>query len=232
MVLRDFLTNKMLIFVKYLENQKRLFYFVLELETNARVKNSSVQCGDVFLSAYNNSINLLNQSESRCRTLLTLAKKWFSRFFCFYKFLIFRQMQGSKIEKVENVNNSNVSAVYESSNNTPYTGKAFQKSKTQVLSEVMSDAWRFFKMTGASFSECLQRAWRNYNLVKRMVGNIVHFYYQKVDGSVREAYGTLLSNRIPESGDGRKKNPFVQVYFDTEKNEWRSFKRFNLVSIA
>ena len=103
--------------------------------------------------------------------------------------------------------------------------------KTQILTNVMKSAWQFFKMSGASFPECLVRAWRNYNLVKRMLKGIARFYFQKVDGTIREAWGTLQSDRLPETGENRKKNDFVQVYFDTEKQEWRSFKKFNLVSI-
>lgn len=56
---------------------------------------------------------------------------------------------------------------------------------------------------------------------------------QKVDGSVREAYGTLKENLIPAtSGDNRKKNDTVQVYFDTERQEYRCFKKANLLNIA
>ena len=115
-------------------------------------------------------------------------------------------------------------------NNSTLTGT--KASKTQILSAVMKNAWRFFRMTGASFSECLQRAWRNYNLVKRMASGIVKFYFQKVDGKLREAWGTLNNNMLPETNHNRKKNDLVQVYFDTEKNEWHSFKKFNLVSIV
>jgi hypothetical protein len=63
---------------------------------------------------------------------------------------------------------------------------------------------------------------------------IVKFYYQKVDGTVREAYGTMAAGIIPSvaGDDTRKKNDTVQVYFDTEKQEWRCFKKANLVSVV
>jgi hypothetical protein len=138
-------------------------------------------------------------------------------------------------ENVANANNSNVEAraTCESGIKTPEKGaKAY--TKTQILSDVMKNAWRFFKMTGARFSECLQRAWRNYRLVKLMLLGIVKFYYQKVDGTIREAWGTKKPGLIPEiAGDyHRKKNEYTQVYFDTERQSWRSFKKFNLISIA
>ena len=34
------------------------------------------------------------------------------------------------------------------------------------MKEVMSMAWRFFKVTGESFSECLKRAWQVYRLAR------------------------------------------------------------------
>lgn len=61
---------------------------------------------------------------------------------------------------------------------------------------------------------------------------IVKFYSRKVDGSIREAYGTLRPDLIPETvGDDRKRNDTVQTYFDTEQQEYRCFKKLNLVSI-
>jgi hypothetical protein len=63
---------------------------------------------------------------------------------------------------------------------------------------------------------------------------ICKFYYQKVDGSLREAFGTLNSCLIPviAGTDTRKKNDTVQTYFDTEKGEWRCFKKANLTKLA
>lgn len=57
---------------------------------------------------------------------------------------------------------------------------------------------------------------------------VVKFYFTKVDGSKREAYGTLSSEVIPPVGGERKNNDTCQVYFDTEKQAWRCFKKANL----
>ena len=66
-----------------------------------------------------------------------------------------------------------------------------------------------------------------------MQGKIVKFYFQKVDGSLREAYGTLKESLLPATqGTGRKANDTLQTYYDTEKQEWRCFKKANLVRIA
>ena len=104
--------------------------------------------------------------------------------------------------------------------------------KTNNLNNIMQAAWRFFRITGESFSECLKRAWTNFKLVTAMRTRIVKFYFQKVDGSIREAYGTLRADMIPATtGDDRKRNDTVQTYFDTERQEYRCFKKLNLVAI-
>lgn len=102
--------------------------------------------------------------------------------------------------------------------------------KTTDLSTIMRNAWRFFHITGLAFSECLKKAWANFKLVSKMKTGIVKFYYQKVDGSIREAWGTLKSDMLPATKGERKNNDTVQVYFDTEVNEYRCFKKLNLVA--
>jgi hypothetical protein len=85
--------------------------------------------------------------------------------------------------------------------------------KTTDLQTIMRTAWRFFKTTGESFAVCLAKAWANFKLVAAMRTRIVKFYFQKVDGSIREAWGTLRVDLVPETkGDDRKKNDTVQVY--------------------
>lgn len=102
------------------------------------------------------------------------------------------------------------------------------------LRTIMQMAWQFVKRNGFTMSEALHAAWLNFKLKVAMAVRIVKFYFQKVDGSIREAYGTLRSDLIPEvkGDDKRKKNDTVQVYFDTEKQEFRCFKVANLVRIA
>ena len=100
----------------------------------------------------------------------------------------------------------------------------------QFLSELMRLAWQFVKRNGFTIKAALKTAWRNAKLKLEMQTKIVKFYYQKVDGTIREAYGTLSARLAPAAGEsGRKKNDTVQVYFDTEVQEWRCFKKANLV---
>ena len=98
----------------------------------------------------------------------------------------------------------------------------------------MTLAWQFVKRNGFTMSEALKAAWANMKLKAAMKNRIVKFYFQKVDGSIREAYGTLKDNLIPAVAgtDNRKRNDTVQVFYDTEKQEWRCFKKANLISIC
>ena len=103
----------------------------------------------------------------------------------------------------------------------------------QTLSEIMSLAWQMVKRNGYTMSEALRRAWRNFKLRARLAVGIVKFYYSKVDGTMREAFGTLAPKHLPQTkGMERKPNPTTQTYYDTEKCEWRCFKVANLVAIA
>lgn len=90
------------------------------------------------------------------------------------------------------------------------------------------------------FSECLKMAWaeavRTEQLVEMMRTAPVWFTFLKVDGTIRRACGTLCPDLMPEP-DGeaketnRKRNESVQVYFDLEKQEFRCFKKQNLITI-
>ena len=102
----------------------------------------------------------------------------------------------------------------------------------EVLRSVFKLAWQFVKRNGFSMGEALHVAWQNIKLKLAMKSKIVKFYFKKVDGSTREAYGTLQESVLPETKGERKSNDTVQTYFDTERDSWRSFKKANLVSIA
>lgn len=104
--------------------------------------------------------------------------------------------------------------------------------KTNDLREIMKMAWRFAKTTGTAFADCLRTAWQNFKLAAAMRVGIVRFYFRKVDGTIREAWGTLKADLVPPTtGTDRKRNDTVQTYFDTERQEWRCFKKLNLISL-
>ena len=106
------------------------------------------------------------------------------------------------------------------------------KTINEQKKQVFTLAWQFVKRNGYSISKALKTAWQNIKLKFAMSFKIVKFYFTKVDGTIREAYGTLSERLIPAivGTDTRKKNDTVQTYFDTEKSEWRCFKTANLVT--
>lgn len=97
----------------------------------------------------------------------------------------------------------------------------------------MKLAWQMVRKNGYTMSEALKVAWLNMKLKMQMKQKIVRFYYRKVSGEIREAFGSLQENLLPETkGTGRKPNDTLFTYFDTERGEYRSFKRANLLSIG
>jgi len=106
--------------------------------------------------------------------------------------------------------------------------------KKSDLRAIMQMAWQFVKRNGFTMSEALRAAWLNFKLRVRMAVAIVKFYFQKVDGSIREAYGTLNPSIMPTTSgeDNRRKNDTVQVYYDSEVQAFRCFKKANLLRIA
>lgn len=105
--------------------------------------------------------------------------------------------------------------------------------RKSTLRNVMSLAWQFVKRNGLSLSEALTIAWRNIKLRAAMSNRIVRFCFRKVDGTIREAYGTLAERLTPTTSGAstRRANDTVQAYFDTEKQEWRCFKKANLYAL-
>lgn len=102
------------------------------------------------------------------------------------------------------------------------------------MRQVMTDAWKMYRITGESFSENLKRAWMLLKLKAQMKQRTVQFFYQKVNGEIRQAFGTLKDEVISSivKGNGRKPGDNLFTYFDTERNEFRSFKKFNLIRIG
>lgn len=105
--------------------------------------------------------------------------------------------------------------------------------KTSDLRDIMRIAWQLVRKNGFTMSEALKTAWLNFKLKMKMRRGIVKFYYQKISGEIREAYGTLRADLMPQTkGADRKSNPTVQVYYDSERDGYRCFKIANLVKIA
>lgn len=103
----------------------------------------------------------------------------------------------------------------------------------EQMREIMNLAWQMVRKNGYSLSQALKIAWANHKLQEAMKTKIIKFYYRKVTGEIREAFGSLKEDLLPETKESsRKPNDTVFIYFDTEKYEYRSFKKANLLLIA
>ena len=91
-------------------------------------------------------------------------------------------------------------------------------------------AYELMRATGKSFAVCLSKAWALYRLTKQMHKGIVSFAYEKSDGSLRKAKGTLKDIQNLIKGTGSENYKTVR-YFDIEANGFRSFKVENFITI-
>lgn len=92
----------------------------------------------------------------------------------------------------------------------------------------MTAAWRFVKEYGFTMSDALKQAWMQFKLRARMTKGVVEFFYKKVNGEVRKAYGTLLNVTTKGTGFSHKG---CQCYYDMEVQAWRSYRIENLIAV-
>lgn len=106
--------------------------------------------------------------------------------------------------------------------------------KTSFRVRVMNFAHHIFKSSSATWSEALKKAWTLYRLAKLMRQGVVKFFYEKVDGSARVAYGTLcnLPAGVTSRKGGKPQSSATMCYWDTKKNAFRSFRVENFIAIA
>ena len=108
------------------------------------------------------------------------------------------------------------------------------ETRREELSGIMRTAWTVAKSENISLSTALRLAWKSFKLKLRMKTEVVKFAFKKIDGTVREAVGTLVSDMLPKRDEStqtkeRAKNYGVQVYYDLDRDCFRSFKVANLL---
>lgn len=77
-------------------------------------------------------------------------------------------------------------------------------------------------------------------LESKMLETAVRFQFKKKDGSLREAVGTLIREKMVQEdgsvwepvGVEKPEVPTLVKYWDCEKCAWRSFNVFNLVAVV
>ncbi|MEG1290246.1 MAG: SH3 beta-barrel fold-containing protein [Bacteroidales bacterium] len=103
--------------------------------------------------------------------------------------------------------------------------------KTTFRTKVFRQAYELMTTTGKTFAVCLSKAWALYRLSKRLHKGIVSFCYEKADGTLRKAKGTLKEVQHLIKGTASTENVKTIRYFDVEANGFRSFKIDNLITI-
>lgn len=99
------------------------------------------------------------------------------------------------------------------------------------LSKLMLRAWEMFRTTGKAFAVCLAKAWALWRLTRQMRAGVVRFAYEKADGSLRKACGTLHDVAATVKGTGRPDDGQTVKYYDVEAGGWRSFRVENLITV-
>ena len=98
-------------------------------------------------------------------------------------------------------------------------------------SKVFKRAYKIMQATGKAFAVCLSKAWALYRLAKKMrLNKEVHFTYEKKDGTLRRAIGTLKNVSEFVKGTG-KTSVGVVHYYDVEAKWFRCFRAENLVAV-
>ena len=98
------------------------------------------------------------------------------------------------------------------------------------LSNIMRRAWLIARTTGKTFAVSLSKSWQIYRLIKRMRAGVVRFAYEKTDGTLRHAAGTLQGVALLIKGTG-KETPKTVRYLDVEAHGFRSFRIENLITV-
>lgn len=102
--------------------------------------------------------------------------------------------------------------------------------KRTDLSTIMRRAWQIARATGKAFAVARLKSWQLYRLTKQMRAGIVRFAYEKADGTLRKAIGTLKEVATLVKGTGRPDDGRTVKYYDVEADGWRSFKVENFIT--
>lgn len=85
-----------------------------------------------------------------------------------------------------------------------------------------------------TWGQCQAQAWKVARLRSALRAGATRFTFQKQDGEVREALGTLNNSlfQYEHKGTDRAECPTVVKYFDLDKNAWRSFRAERILQVA
>lgn len=100
------------------------------------------------------------------------------------------------------------------------------------LRNIMTTAWMLVKKYGLTIAEAMKQSWLIAKLKGAMHHRVVEFFFKKTDNTIRQAFGTLMESRVPQTAGARKTADTCVTYWDVEKEAWRCFKKVNLIKMA
>jgi len=106
--------------------------------------------------------------------------------------------------------------------------------KTGINQLMVLDRARTMLLKGYNLNQSLQTSLSIEALQLKLMNGTSHFLYLKKDGTIREAFGTLLEKVVVRNTNGLgypRKYDGLLAYFDIEEGQWRSFRYENLITI-
>lgn len=105
----------------------------------------------------------------------------------------------------------------------------FNRSEILILAHQIRRQNQFL-----TWGQCQAQAWQIVRLRTALRLGATRFVFQKQDGKVREAYGTLNPTlfQYEHKGSDRAESPTAIKYFDLDKNAWRSFRAERILKVA
>ena len=102
-----------------------------------------------------------------------------------------------------------------------------------MKAKAMQESWVLIKNYKMNKSDALKQGWllaKNHHAMRTR--KYVMFEFLKTDGkTIRKALGTINPMFVPPTKGLRTPPPTTQVFFDVEKNEWRCYRKSNLLRI-
>lgn len=95
---------------------------------------------------------------------------------------------------------------------------------------VFKRAQTLAQSTGKNYNVCLAKSWVLYRLVRDMRKGVVCFAYEKANGTLRRAKGTLHQVDHLVKGTGKADYKTIR-YYDVEAKAFRSFKIENFITV-
>ena len=108
------------------------------------------------------------------------------------------------------------------------------KMKSAINQLAVLDRAKTMVLKGYNLNQSLTTSSMIELLQLQLMSGTAQFIYQKKNGELRKAFGTLLEKVVNNNinGCGVPRSYFnCQAYFDIEEQAWRSFKYENLVTI-